>query len=48
MLTDLAIKDFMTSRGGLRPKSQREYRNHLVQFQESFLDLPTKPEPVQS
>ncbi|GAH79718.1 unnamed protein product, partial [marine sediment metagenome] len=48
MLTEQAIKEFMISRGGLRPKTQQEYRNHLVQFQESFPDLPTTPEPIQS
>ncbi len=48
MLTEQAIKEFMISRGGLRPKTQREYRNHLVHFQESFPDLPATPEPIQS
>ncbi|MBA7715458.1 hypothetical protein ES703_124504 [subsurface metagenome] len=48
MLTEQAIQEFMTSRGGLRPKTQQEYRNHLVQFQWFFPDLPTTPQPVQS
>ncbi|GAI67577.1 unnamed protein product [marine sediment metagenome] len=48
MLTEQAIKEFMTSRGGLRPQTQREYRNHLIHFQESFHELPTNPQPIQS
>jgi len=48
MLTEKAIQEFMTSRGGLRPKTQSEYRNHLAQFQESFPDLPTTPQPIQA
>ena len=48
MLTKDAIQEFMTSRGGLRPKTQREYRNHLIHFQRSFPDLPTTPLFIQS
>ena len=48
MLTEQAVQEFMTSRGGLRPKTQREYRNHLAQFQESFPELPTTPQPIQT
>lgn len=48
MLTKDAIQEFMTSRGGLRPKTQREYRNHLAQFQKSFPDFPTTPQPIQA
>ena len=48
MLTKDAVQEFMTSRGGLRPKTQRGYRNHLIHFQRSFPDLPTAPQPIQS
>ncbi|GAH66583.1 unnamed protein product, partial [marine sediment metagenome] len=48
MLTGQAIQEFMISRGGLRPKTRREYRNHLAQFQSSFPDLPTTPQPLQA
>ena len=48
MKTQAAIQEFMLSRGGLRPKTQREYRKHLVQFQKRFPDLPTTPQPIQS
>ncbi len=48
MKTQAAIAEFMISRGGLRPKTQHEYRKHLLYFQESFPDLPTAPQPIQS
>ena len=48
MLTEQAIEEFMLSRGGLRPKSQREYRKHLAQFQRCLPDLPETPQPIQS
>ncbi|MBA7608592.1 Tyrosine recombinase XerC [subsurface metagenome] len=48
MKTSAAIQEFMTSRGGLRPKTQREYRKHLVWFERCFPDLPKKPQPIQS
>ncbi len=48
MLTEHAIQEFMTSRGGLRPKTQKGYRNHLALFRRSFPDLPTTPQPIQS
>lgn len=47
MLTEQAIQEFMISRGGLRPKSQREYRKHLALFQRSFPELPETPQPIQ-
>ena len=48
MRTDKAIEDFMISRGGLRPMTQKEYRKHLSLFQESFPRLPKTPQPIQS
>ncbi len=49
MLTDQAIQEFMLSRGGLRLRTQREYRKHLMLFQRSSSpDLPTAPQPIQS
>ena len=48
MKTQAAIQELLISRGGLRPKTQKEYRNHLAQFQRSFPDLPTTPQPIQS
>jgi len=47
MLTQQAIQEFMLSRGGLRPKTQGEYRKHLAQFQRYFPDLPETPQPIQ-
>lgn len=47
-MIDQAIQEFLTSRGGLRPKTQREYRKHLALFRQSFpCDLPEKPQPIQ-
>ena len=48
MLTEHAIQEFMLSRGGLRPRTLGEYRNHLAQFLTSFPELPTTPQPIQS
>jgi len=48
MLTEKAIEEFMTSRGGLRPMTQKEYRKHLAQFQKAFPRLPKDPQPIQS
>jgi len=48
MLTEKAIEEFMTSRGGLRPLTQREYRKHLAQFQKAFPRLPKNAQPIQS
>ncbi|MBA7580626.1 Tyrosine recombinase XerD [subsurface metagenome] len=48
MLTQQAISEFMLSRGGLRPKTLKDYRMHLVHFQSYFPDLPKKPQPLQS
>lgn len=48
MLTQQAIEEFIISRGGLRPKSQKEYRKHLALFQRSFPEeLPETPQPIQ-
>ncbi|MBA7711429.1 Tyrosine recombinase XerC [subsurface metagenome] len=38
----------MASRNGLRPKTKREYENHLALFQRAFPDLPKIPKPIQS
>ena len=48
MLTERAIEEYMTSCGGLRPKTQREYRKHLALFQHSFTHLPSAPQPIQA
>lgn len=48
MLTEHAIQEFMVSRGGLRPKTNQQYRNHLALFQQSFPELPQTPQPIQS
>lgn len=48
MLTEQAIQEFLLSRGGLRPKTLKDYRMHLAHFQRSFPDLPTTPQPLQS
>lgn len=48
MLTEKAIQEFMVSRGGLRPKSQREYAKHLALFQKAFPHLPVKPLTIQA
>jgi len=48
MKTLAAIQEFMSSRGGLRPKTQKEYRKHLGHFQKHFPELPATPQPVQS
>ena len=49
MKTQAAIKEFMLSRGGLRPKTLKDYRMHLVHFQRCFPDdLPRTPQPLQS
>lgn len=48
MLTEQAIQEFMLSRGGLHPKTQKEYRKHLALFQQSFLELPEAPQPLQA
>lgn len=48
MKTQAAIQEFMISRGGLRLKTQREYRKHLILFQKAFPDLPDTPQPIQS
>ena len=48
MLTDQAIQEFSISRGGLRPKTQREYQKHLALFHQSFPHLlPETPQPIQ-
>ena len=48
MLTKRAIQEFLLSRGGLRPKTLRDYRMHLAHFQRCFPNLPTTPQPLQS
>jgi len=48
MLTQQAIQEFMLSRGGLRPRSQKEYRKHLAQFQKCFHNLPETPQSIQA
>jgi len=48
MLTKQAIQEFLLSRGGLRPKTLKDYRMHLAHFQRCFPDLPTTPQPLQS
>lgn len=48
MLTEQAIQEFLLSRGGLRPKTLKDYRMHLAHFQRCFPDLPTTPQPLQS
>lgn len=48
MKTLAAIQEFMISRGGLRPKTRKEYRKHLSLFERCFPDLPEIPQPVQS
>ena len=48
MLIEQAIQEFSISRGGLRPKTQREYRKHLALFHHSFPHLlPETPQPIQ-
>jgi len=46
--TSEAIEEFMISRGGLTPRSQKEYRKHLELFQRSFPDLPATSQLIQS
>ena len=48
MRTSEAIEGFMVRRGGLRPRSQKEYRQHLELLQRSFPDLPTTSLLIQS
>lgn len=48
MITRDAIEEFMLSRGALRPRTQKEYRNHLELFERSFPDLPQTPQLIQS
>ncbi|MBA7681231.1 hypothetical protein ES703_89568 [subsurface metagenome] len=48
MLTTQAIQEFLLSRGGLRPKTLKDYRMHLAHFQRNFTDLPDSPQPLQS
>lgn len=48
MLTREAIEEFLLSRGGLRPKTLKEYRKHLELFERSFPDLPGTPQAIQS
>ncbi len=49
MKTQAAIQEFMLSRGGLRPKTLKDYRMHLAHFKRVFPDnLPNTPQPLQS
>ena len=48
MRTSEAIEEFMVTRGGLRPRSQKEYRKNLDLFERSFPDLPGTSQEVQS
>ncbi|GAI83380.1 unnamed protein product, partial [marine sediment metagenome] len=48
MTTRDAIEEFMLSRGGLLPRSQKEYRKHLDLFERSFPDLPETPQLIQA
>ncbi len=47
MLTAKAIEEFMVSRGGCRPATQREYRKNLIFFSRSFNHLPEDPQAIQ-
>ncbi|GAJ07791.1 unnamed protein product, partial [marine sediment metagenome] len=47
MRTRDAIEEFLLSRGGLRPRTLKEYQNHLELFERSFPDLPETPQPIQ-
>jgi len=48
MLTTTAVQDFLLSRSGLRPYSQRWYHKILRRFQEAFPgELPQEPQPIQ-
>jgi len=48
MRTSKAIDEFMISRGGLSPRSQKEYRRYLELFERSFPDLPATSQAIQS
>ena len=48
MLTSQAIAEFMSSRSGLRPRTRREYENHLALFQRAFHELPETAKPIQA
>jgi len=48
MRTSKAIEEFMVTRGGLRPRSQKEYRKHLDLFLQSFPDLPATSQDIQA
>jgi len=47
MVTREAVKEFLLSRGGLRPRTVAEYGNHLKHFERCFPNLPTTPQPIQ-
>jgi len=46
--TKQAIQEFVVSRGGLRPKTRKEYQKHLRLFELSFPCLPRTPQPIQA
>jgi len=47
MLTRQAIEEFLLSRGGLRPKTQSEYKKHLLLLEKSCPELPETPQVIQ-
>jgi integrase/recombinase XerD len=47
-LTMDAINEFMLSRGGLRPRTIREYRKHLLLFEQTFPEIPFDPRLIQA
>lgn len=48
MKTEQAIQEFFLSRGGIRPKTLKDYRMHLTHFQKAFTDLTDSPQLIQS
>jgi len=48
MLTREALDEFMLSRAGVRPTTQRWYRMHLRPFEEDFPELPDTPQAIQA
>lgn len=48
MLTKQAVQEFLLSRGGLRPKTIKDYQKQLEHFNRCFPDLPETPQPIQS
>lgn len=48
MLTKDAIDEFILSRGGVRPKSRKEYRKTLTLFSDALPELPETPQAIQA